>query len=79
LREAGEVSRSGVCDLEVAEFWIVTDDGAAVGGPAYVELEAIAAVGKCEVEGRDGVLRDEASGAGTAMAKQERSGHLDAL
>ncbi len=77
--EFGEVAGAGVSDLDVADVWIVADQGAAVGGTAHVELETVGAVRESEVERRERVFGDGAGGAGAAVAEQERAGHSGVL
>ena len=71
-RKFAEVGGAGLADFDAVNFRVVTDDGAAIGGKADVEFESVAAVGKSEVEGGEGVFWNGASGTSTAVAEQER-------
>ena len=71
-RKFAEVGDTGLADFDAVNLRVVTDDGAAIGGEADVEFESVAAVGKGEVEGGEGVFRNGASRTSAAVAEQKR-------
>jgi hypothetical protein len=67
---------SGASDFNFVDGGVVADKRATVRGAAHVELEAVAAVGEGQVKRRERVFRDNAGGAGAAVAEEEHVGIL---
>jgi len=68
-RKVAKVGGSGLGDFDAVDFRVVTDNSAAIGGEADVEFESVAAMGKGEVEGGEGVFRNGGGGTSAAVAE----------
>src|ERR1700745_1152688 len=62
-----KTARARVGNLKIPCSRIMTDDGPAVGGPAYIEFKGVATMGQGEIERFDCIFRNRPSGTGTAM------------